>query len=62
MRIMQLLFKGPETAVCRSNQFWERIVIVSDGSKALDYCITRNGDQARKTLLSKRIKGSVNAA
>ena len=39
-----------------------KIVIVSDGSKALDYCITHNGDQARKTLLSKRIKESVKAA
>ena len=39
-----------------------KIVIVSDGSKALDYCITHNGDQARKTLLSKRIKESVKVA
>jgi len=39
-----------------------RIVIVSDGSKALYYCITHNGDQARKTLLSRRIKESVKVA
>jgi len=39
-----------------------RIVIVSDGSRALDYCITHNGDQARKTLLSRRIKESVKVA
>ena len=32
-----------------------KIVIVSDGNKALNYCITHNGDQARKTLLAKRI-------
>jgi len=39
-----------------------RIVIVSDGSRALDYCIAHNGDQARKTLLSRRIKESVKVA
>ncbi|MBR0137426.1 MAG: AAA family ATPase [Erysipelotrichaceae bacterium] len=39
-----------------------KIVIVSDGNKALDYCITHNGDQARKTLLGKRIRESVKAA
>ncbi len=39
-----------------------RIVIISDGSRALDYCITHNGDQARKTLFSRRIKESVKVA